>query len=260
MNFIITDRPLEKMMGDDLPPICDLRDWFSQSIGEDLPPIMDGDLEGWLSKLPLRPDGKQWALPAWGIPPCCRPIYRLGAVELVNYTNGKFIESLRAATRTDSEWYCYVDPHDSGCGGSRLRPFVGGLFVYWYLSRCDGIIGMYSDELGFVEKDTPVAMIDVSERRKGECPIRHKSHPGTLYLFHSFGQLGQDRDTARILTRLAKDEYSEGWYRVADGLTVSDLIGLFENAVYDVIMYPSSCFSDKWMLHNDPIEVLFLNG
>ncbi len=159
------------MTEDIRPPLCELRDWFSKMIGEDLPPIYD--LEDWLSKLPLRPDGKkQWALPAWGIPPSCRPILRLGAVELVNYTNDKFVESLKTATGLDLDWNCYVNQHDSGYGGSRLRPFVSILFAYWYLIGCSGFIGIYSSEFGFVEKDTPVASIDVSERKKGICPFR----------------------------------------------------------------------------------------
>ena len=133
MIFIIADKPLEGMIEEHLPPMCDLRDYFSGITGHDLPPIAGRDMEGWMPDLPLRPDGGRWGLPRWGVPPICRPILRQGAVELVNYTNDGFIVSLKASTGLDLDWNCYVNQHDSGYGGSRLRPFVSILFAYWYL-------------------------------------------------------------------------------------------------------------------------------
>ena len=260
MIFIIADKPLEGMIEEHLPPMCDLRDYFSGITGHDLPPIAGRDMEGWMSDLPLRPDGGRWGLPRWGVPPICRPILRQGAVELVNYTNDGFIVSLKASTGLDLDWNCYVNQHDSGYGGSRLRPFVSILFAYWYLTRCSGFIGIYSSEFGFVEKDTPVASIDVSERKKGMCPIRLEPHPDVLYLFRSSGRLGPEYDTSRALNKMAKDRYLQGWYEDTEGLTFDGLLDLFGNFVYDVNIHSSSRFSEKEKSLLDPIEVLFLHG
>ncbi len=46
MIFIITDKPLEGMIEEHLPPMCDLRDYFSGITGHDLPPIAGRDMEG----------------------------------------------------------------------------------------------------------------------------------------------------------------------------------------------------------------------
>ncbi|MBR4504293.1 MAG: hypothetical protein IKP20_04910 [Candidatus Methanomethylophilaceae archaeon] len=167
---------------------------------------------------------------------------------------------MKASTGLDLDWNCYVNQHDSGYGGSRLRPFVSILFAYWYLVRYSGFIGIYSSEFGFVEKDTPVASIDISERKKGMCPIRLEPRPDVLYLFHSSGRLGPDYDTSRALDKMAKDRYFQGWYEETEGLTFDGLLDLFGNFVYDVNIHSLSRFSEKEKVLLDPIEVLFLHG
>ena len=220
--LIITDTPLDGMM-DVLPPKGD--------------PLGTTGPQG----ITL-PDGRTV------VPQCWRPRLACGPMEVVDWTSDSLRGRLNDLLGTDSGWMFYLTVGRDGHSVWDL------LFVYRYLSRRDGTIGLYRELNQPLSQELPVARIDVRPKGPGMKPLTWAPRSDVLYLFTDPARTASVHDTA-ILDRTRKDvEGPSGCWTPSDGITLGELMGICGNAVANYTVYSTT--RDEARASSEPVEVV----
>lgn len=218
--------------------------------------IADTSLDGMMEALPPKgdplgtsgphgvtlPDGRTV------IPKCWMPRLVCGPVEVVDWTSDSLRKRLNDLLGTDSEWMFYLSV---GRDGHSIWDL---LFVYRYLSRHDGTIGLYSELNQPLSPEVPVARIDVSTKGPGMKPLTLTPKSDVLCLFTDSSRTASGHDTA-ILDRTRRvEEGHRGCWTPSDGITLGKLMGICGNAVANYTVYGTSQYGKQ--VSAEPVEVV----